>query len=160
MSKKVEAIPHPQNAITPHLIIKGAAQAIEFYKSAFGAVEVCRMPSPDGRVGHAEVKIGNSHVFLADEFPEMGGHSPVKYGGSPVCLHLYVDDVDTVFQRATQNGAVGKMPPTNMFWGDRYSKVTDPFGHEWSIATHIEDLTPEEMAKRSAEAFAGAPGKA
>jgi uncharacterized glyoxalase superfamily protein PhnB len=135
--------------------VRGAAQAIEFYKKAFGAEELTRMPSPDGRtVMHAELQIGDSILFLADEFPEMGARSPKALGGSPVTIHLYVADVDAVFNRAIQAGATAQMPPTDMFWGDRYGKLTDPFGHVWSVATHTEDVPPEEMAKRAQAAFA------
>ena len=113
------------------------------------------MPSPDGRtVMHAELQIGDSILFLADEFPEMGARSPKALGGSPVTIHLYVADVDAVFNRAIQAGATAQMPPTDMFWGDRYGKLTDPFGHVWSVATHTEDVPPEEMAKRAQAAFA------
>jgi uncharacterized glyoxalase superfamily protein PhnB len=151
----VKPVPAGFHTLTPHLIVRGAAQAIEFYKKAFGAEELTRMPSPDGRtVMHAELQIGDSILFLADEFPEMGARSPKALGGSPVTIHLYVADVDAVFNRAIQAGATAQMPPTDMFWGDRYGKLTDPFGHVWSVATHTEDVPPEEMAKRAQAAFA------
>jgi uncharacterized glyoxalase superfamily protein PhnB len=155
MAAKVKPIPEGFHSVTPHLVVKGAAKAIGFYKKAFGAEEVVRMPAPDGeRLMHAEIKIGDSFVMLADEFPEMGGgKSPEALGGSPVGLMIYVPDVDATFNQAVAAGAKVKMPPTDMFWGDRYSKVTDPFGHEWAIATHKEDLTPEQMSERAAKAF-------
>jgi uncharacterized glyoxalase superfamily protein PhnB len=153
------SIPDGHHTITPHLVIKGAAEAIEFYKRAFGAEEIGRMPmpGPDGQVkiGHAELRIGNSFLFLADEFPEYGSTGP--NGHSPVSLHLYVTDVDTAFQRAVDAGATVTMPLADMFWGDRYGKLVDPFGHNWSLATHIEDVTPEEMKERMA-AMKGGPG--
>ena len=155
MAHAVKPVPAGFHTLTPHLIVRGAAQAIEFYKKAFGAEELTRMPSPDGRtVMHAELQIGDSILFLADEFPEMGARSPKALGGSPVTIHLYVADVDAVFNRAIQAGATAQMPPTDMFWGDRYGKLTDPFGHVWSVATHTEDVPPEEMAKRAQAAFA------
>ena len=152
---KVRPIPEGQHTVTPYMIIRGAAQAIDFYKKAFGAVEVGRMAMPDGKaVMHAELKIGDSYVFVTDEFPAMGSKAPPALGGSPVSLHLYVEDVDAVFNRAVAAGATAKMPPADMFWGDRFAKLTDPFGHEWSIATHKEDVSPEEMKKRSQAAMA------
>ena len=152
-------IPDGHHTITPHLVVKGGAEAIDFYKRAFGAEEIGRMPmpGPDGQVkiGHAELRIGNSFLFLADEFPEYGSTGP--NGHSPVSLHLYVTDVDTAFQRAVDAGATVTMPLADMFWGDRYGKLVDPFGHHWSIAEHLEDLTPEQMQERMASAFAGQP---
>jgi PhnB protein len=148
-------IPEGHHAITPHLIIKGASEAIEFYKKAFGAEELYRMPfpGPDGQVklGHAELQIGDSRLFLADEFPQQGSKGP--NGSSPVTIHLYVTDTDATFGQAVAAGATVSMPPTDMFWGDRFSKVVDPYGHHWSIATHQEDLTPEQMQERMAAAF-------
>ena len=156
MKPASKPIPEGFHTIAPHLIIKGAADAIGFYKKAFGAEEVMRMPGPDGKtVMHAELKIGNSMVMIADEFPDMGCLSPKSLKGSPVTLHVYVSDVDKVFQQAISAGATAKMPPADMFWGDRYGKLTDPFGHDWSVATHKYDVTPEECAKAAAEAFAG-----
>ena len=150
----VKPIPVGTHTVTPHLIIKGAARAIEFYAAAFGAVEHYRMPGPDGRsVAHAELKIGDSLVYLADEFPG-GADSPASLGGTSVVIHLFVEDVDAWFARAVKAGAKVKMPATDMFWGDRYGQVEDPFGHVWSIATHVEDLGPEERAKRAKDAFA------
>jgi PhnB protein len=152
-------IPAGYHAITPHLVIKGAAEAIEFYKRAFGAEEVCRMPFPaeDGgvKIGHAELQIGDSKLFLADEFPGYGSVGPD--GSSPVTIHLYVIDADATFNRAVEAGATVRMPLEDAFWGDRYGKLVDPFGHHWSIAEHLEDLTPEQMQERMAAAMAGAP---
>ena len=151
MTEKVNAIPTGYHAITPYLIIRGAAQAIDFYKQAFGAVEIMRMPHGD-KIGHAEIKIGDSFIMLADEFPEMGYQSPESLNGTTVSLVLYIEDVDTVFQRAVDAGAEVKMALENKFYGDRMGTLADPFGHTWSLATHIEDVTPEEMQKRM-EAF-------
>jgi uncharacterized glyoxalase superfamily protein PhnB len=148
-------VPEGQQSLTPHLVVRGAADAIAFYQRAFGAEEVMRMPGPDGRmVLHANLRIGGSHLYLADEFPGMGGKAPPSLGGSPVTLHLYVENADAVFEQAVAAGARVKVPLSNMFWGDRYGQLIDPFGHEWSIATHMEDVAPEEMKKRQAEAFA------
>ncbi len=152
----VNPIPEGFTSVTPHLIIKDAGKAIDFYKKAFGAEELFRMPGPDGKtVMHAEIKIGNSHVMLADEFPDYGCVGPQTLKGSPVTIHLYVENADASYKRAVDAGAKATMPLTDMFWGDRYGKIEDPFGHHWSIATHIEDVAPEECARRSAEAFAG-----
>ena len=152
---KPKAIPEGYHALTPYLAIEGAAQAIEFYKKAFGAKEIARMPGPGGKLMHAELTIGDSHLMLSDACPEMGGNpGPKALGGSPASVHLYVEDVDTVYNRAVAAGAQGKMPPTDMFWGDRFSKLTDPFGHEWSVATHVEDVAPAEMGQRAAMAMA------
>lgn len=150
MGGKVKAIPEGFSTVTPHLVCKDAAKAIEFYTEAFGGVERFRMPGPGGIVMHAEIQIGNSIVMLADEFPEQGARSPLSIGGTPVVLMIYTENVDAVFKRATDAGATAILPPTDMFWGDRYSKLADPFGHQWSIATHVEDVAPEEMMKRMA----------
>ncbi len=153
-------IPAGHHTITPHLIIKGAAEAIEFYKKAFGAEEVFRMPfpGPDGQVklGHADLRIGDAHLFLADEFPQQGGLGP-QGGHSPVTIHLYVTDADAVFNQAVAAGATVAMPLADMFWGDRFGKLVDPFGHHWSIAEHLEDPTPEQMQERMAAIFGGKP---
>ena len=149
-----DAIENGKAALTPHLIINGASEAIDFYVQAFGAVEHYRMPMPDGRLGHAQIQIGKSSIMLADEFPEWGCVSPLARGGSSVVLHLQVADADAVFDRAVEAGATVKMPLDNMFWGDRYGKLTDPFGHEWSIGQTIEQLTPQEMKARGDAAFA------
>ncbi len=156
-------MPHPvpagHHAITPHLVIKGASEAIEFYKQAFGAEELSRLPMPgkDGRVlvGHAELQIGDSRLFLSDEFPEMGSTGPGS--SSPVTLHLYVTDADAAFARAVKAGAKVERPLADMFWGDRYGKLVDPFGHHWSIAEHLEDVPPEQIPQRMAAAFPGVP---
>jgi uncharacterized glyoxalase superfamily protein PhnB len=155
MVSKVKPIPEGHHAVTPYLMIAGADQAIAFYKKAFGAVEVGRMAGPGGQgVVHAELKIGDSFVFLADACPSMGGSDPKALGGTPVSIHLYVENTDAVFNRAVAAGATVKMPPSDMFWGDRFAKLTDPFGHDWSLATHIEDVSHEEMARRAEECFA------
>jgi len=134
------------------LIIKDAARAIEFYKKAFGATELMRMAQPDGRIGHAEIRIGDSPIMLADEFPEMGHRSPQSLGGSPVSILLYVEDVDALFNQAVSAGAKVQKPVQDQFYGDRIGGVTDPFGHVWYIATHKEEVSPEEMRKRAAAA--------
>jgi uncharacterized glyoxalase superfamily protein PhnB len=131
--------------VIPHLVCEGAADAIEFYKKAFNAVEQMRMPGDNGRIMHAALTIGNSTIMLADDFPEYGGLGPKALKGSPVTLHMVVPDVDASFQQAVDAGASVRMAPADMFWGDRYGQVTDPFGHHWSIATHIKDMTPAEM---------------
>jgi uncharacterized glyoxalase superfamily protein PhnB len=152
---KVKPIPEGYHSLTPHIVVRGAAEAIEFYKKAFGAVELRRSPMPDGKkLIHADLLIGDSHLLLVDDMPEMGCHAPFEPGATPVTLHLFVEDVDAVYERAVAAGARATMPPADMFWGDRYGKLVDPFGHEWSLATHKEDLTPEEMQKRSDEMFA------
>jgi uncharacterized glyoxalase superfamily protein PhnB len=147
MSTPVKAIPEGMHSVTPHLTCAGAAEAIEFYKKAFGAVEMGRMPGPGGKLIHAQVRIGDSPVMLVDEFPEWGGKGPKTLGGTPVTIHLYVPDADAVFKTAVAAGATVKMEMADMFWGDRYGVVIDPFGHTWSLATHIKDMTPEEMAQ-------------
>jgi PhnB protein len=150
-TKAKNAIPEGYHSITPYLICKGAATAIDWYVSALGAVELFRMPGPDGAIGHAEVRIGNSNVMLADEFPDMGAKSPQSFGGSPVGLMLYVDDCDAVFARAVAAGAKVERDVQDQFYGDRSGSLVDPFGHKWTIGTHVEDLTPEEMKRRSDE---------
>lgn len=141
----VKAIPEDMHSVTPHLVCDGAADAIAFYKKAFNAVESARMPGPGGKIMHAQIKIGDSHIMLVDEFPDMATFSPKHLKGSPVTLHLYVEDVDAVYKQAIDAGATARMPPADMFWGDRYGVLVDPFGHNWSIATHKRDLTPEQM---------------
>jgi PhnB protein len=145
---KAKAIPDGITSVTPYLIVKDGAQAIDFYKRAFGATELVRMPAPDGSIAHAEIQIGNAHVYLADENPQMKALSPQTLGGTAVGLMHYVEDVDDVFARATDAGAKPVAAPSDMFWGDRWSLVEDPFGHQWQIATHVEDLTPEQMLER------------
>jgi uncharacterized glyoxalase superfamily protein PhnB len=140
-------IPQGMHSVTPHLICAGAAKAIEFYKAAFGATEQARLPGPDGRLMHASVKIGDSQVMLADEMPEWGSLGPKSLKGSPVTIHLYVDDVDAFVERAVKAGAKVTMPVADQFWGDRYGKLEDPFGHHWSVATHVRDVSMEEAQK-------------
>jgi PhnB protein len=148
----VKAIPAGRHVATPALCIRGAAEAIEFYKQAFGAVELSRFPGSDGHsVMHAEIKIGDSPIMMSDEFPNMGNKSPATLGGTTGSIMLYFEDVDAAFQKAVAAGATPEMPPADMFWGDRFAKITDPFGHSWSLATHIEDVSPEEMARRGQE---------
>jgi PhnB protein len=144
-------IPDGYRTATPYLIVKGAADAIEFYKRAFGATELLRMADPKGRVGHAEIRIGDSVIMLADEYPEMGHRGPRSLGGSSVSILLYLEDVDAVFERALKAGARAQRPVQNQFYGDRSGTLEDPFGHVWTIATHVEDV-PEEELKRRAEA--------
>lgn len=150
MTSKVKPIPEGYHTATPYLIIKGAADAIEFYKKAFGATELMRMSGPGGKIGHAEIKIGDSVIMLADEAPEMNARSPQSFGGSPISILLYVEDVDAVFNRAVAAGAKVERPVTDQFYGDRIGGLTDPFGHAWYISTHKEDVSPEEMKKRAA----------
>jgi PhnB protein len=142
---QVKPVPEGMHTVTPHLTCAGAAAAIEFYKRAFQAEEVARMAAPDGKLMHAMVRIGDSAVMLVDEFPDYGAVGPKTLKGSPVTLHLYVNDVDTFVRRAVDAGAKITMPLADMFWGDRYCQLEDPFGHRWSVATHVRDLTPEEM---------------
>jgi uncharacterized glyoxalase superfamily protein PhnB len=152
---RVPPIPRGYHTVTPHLTVRGAAEAIDFYQRAFGARERGRMPGPDGKVVmHAELQIGNSIVFLADEFPDMGCRAPQTLGGATGTLHIYVRDVDRAFQRAVAAGAEVRMPVTDMFWGDRYAKVADPFGHEWGLATHKENLSAREIERRAQAFFA------
>ncbi|HET7226556.1 MAG TPA: VOC family protein [Candidatus Eisenbacteria bacterium] len=151
----VKHIPEGQHCVTPALIVKGGRKAIAFYEAAFGAKVKDVMYGPDGEsVAHAELTIGDSVIFLGDESPEWGTRSPHTLGGSPVSLNLYTEDCDAVYQRALAAGATGDMPPGDKFWGDRYAKITDPFGHTWGIATHIEDVTAEEMERRLAAEMA------
>jgi PhnB protein len=159
MAKK---IPDGYHAITPALTVHDGAQAIDFYKRAFGAQEVMRMPGPDGKgVMHAELKIGDSTFMLSDEQPEMGCRAPTSVGGPTGYLYVYVPDVDAAFEQAVDAGAKVLMPVTDMFWGDRFGQVEDPSGHRWGLATHTEDLTPEEIGRRQREFFAsmGQPKK-
>ena len=153
-----QAIPQGSEGIIPHLVVSNAAKAIDFYKQAFGAEEICRIPTPDGqKIMHAQVLIGGRPVYLCDDFPEYcGGKSrtPESLGATPVTIHQYVTDCDAAISRAERAGAKVTMPAEDMFWGDRYGTVTDPFGHSWSFATHIRDATPEEMAEAAKTAFA------
>jgi uncharacterized glyoxalase superfamily protein PhnB len=152
-------IPQGMHSITPHLVCAGAAKAIDFYKQAFGATEEGRMPGPDGRLMHAALKIGDSTVMLVDEMPEWGSLGPKALKGSPVTIHLYVEDVDALVARAVKAGARVTMPVAEQFWGDRYGKLEDPFGHHWSVATHVRDVSRDEMQrameKMSAQKGAG-----
>jgi len=151
MTKAVKPIPEGFNTLTPHLMVKGAAQAIDFYKQAFGAEELFRMSDPDGkRIGHAEIKIGDSILMLADEYPEMGFLSPQSLNGTPVSFMIYVEDVDAAFKRAVDAGATVMRPLEDRFYGDRVGTINDPFGHQWSLGTHKEDVAPEELEKRAA----------
>lgn len=147
-SRPVHHIPEGYNSITPYLIVKGAADAIDYYKNVFGATEVMRMAQPDGRIGHAELKIGNSHIMLADEFPEMDHHGPLSLGSSPVSILVYVEDVDAIVNRAVAAGAKILKPVQDQFYGDRSGFIRDPFGHLWGVATHKEDVSPQEMQER------------
>jgi PhnB protein len=146
-------IPDGYRTATPYLIIKGAAEAIEFYKRAFGATELLRMADPQGRVGHAEIKIGDSVIMLADEHPAMGYRGPRSLGGSSVSILLYLEDVDAVFERAVKAGAKAQRPVVDQFYGDRSGTLEDPFGHVWTVATHVEDVSPEEMRRRAEAAM-------
>jgi uncharacterized glyoxalase superfamily protein PhnB len=151
---KTQSIPAGMTAVTPHLIVAGAAEAIEFYKKAFGAAEEMRLPAPDGKLMHARLRIGGAAVMLVDEMPHCNALGPKTLKGTPVTIHLFVEEVDAVFARAVKAGATAVMPPADMFWGDRYGVVTDPFGHCWSIATHQRDLSPDEIHKGMLEACA------
>lgn len=152
---KPRPIPPGYHTVTPHLVVRGAPDAIAFYRRAFGAEESFRMTSPDGKtVMHAEVRIGDSPVMLAEEDARMGNVSPLASGSTSVTISLYVEDADAVFARAVAAGAKTLLPPTDMFWGDRYAQVLDPYGHRWAIATHVKDVTPDEM-KRAMSAMCG-----
>ena len=148
-------IPDGYHTATPYLIIGGAGDAIEFYKKAFGAQELFRFPTPDGKIGHAEIKIGDSPIMLADEYPAMGYKGPQTLGGSPVSIMIYVEDVDTIFNQAVAAGATVKEAVSDKFYGDRLGTVTDPFGHVWHISTHKEDVSIEEVQKRAQAAHGG-----
>jgi uncharacterized glyoxalase superfamily protein PhnB len=154
---QVKPIPDGMHTITPHLICAGAADAIGFYVKAFGAVEQGRIPGADGKLMHAQVKIGDSMLMLVDEMPQWGALGPKALKGSPVTIHLYVKDVDAVYAQAVAAGATPKMPPADMPWGDRYGQVEDPFGHRWSIATHTRDLTEAQIRDGLAKMAAGSP---
>lgn len=149
----VKPIPEGYHSITPYLIVEDAKRALAFYAKAFSAQELMRMDDPSGKIMHAEMLFGDSHVMLADEFPQMGVKGPKSYGGSPQSLMFYVENVDEVFEKAVSEGGIVKRPLENQFYGDRTGTIEDPFGHSWTIATHVEDLSPEEMEKRAAEAM-------
>jgi PhnB protein len=150
MSKSVRPIPEDHHTVSPYLIVNDAAAALAFYGKAFGAVELMRHTDPSGKVGHAEIRIGDSVIMLADEFPDFGARSPRHYGGSPVGIHLYVEGVDKLSSRAIAAGAKVVRPVQDQFYGDRNGTLEDPFGHLWHISTHIEDVPPEELSKRAA----------
>jgi len=150
-------IPDGFHSLTPHIVVKGAAKAIDFYKQAFGAEEINRAAMPDGSIMHALLRVGDSMLMLNDEFPQMHAMGPTSIGGTPVTLHLYVQDADKTWQRAVQAGAKVKMPIADMFWGDRYGIVSDPFGHDWAIATHTKDLTPDQIMAAAKASMSGPP---
>lgn len=151
-SQNSKPIPDGMHTVTPHLVCAGAAVAIEFYKTAFAAVEVGRLPGPEGKLIHAMIRIGDSVVMLVDEFPEWGSFGPRSLKGSPVTIHLYVENVDFFVKRAVEAGAYITMPLADMFWGDRYCQLEDPFGHRWSVATHLHDVSPEELEQAALNA--------
>jgi PhnB protein len=151
----VDPIPANYPRVTPYLAVDGAAEAIGFYCDVLGATERGRMAGPDGRIGHAELSIGDSTVMLSDAFPEMGAQSPRALGGSPVTLHVYVEDADSVFAKAVSAGAKEIRPVDDQFYGDRSGQFEDPWGHRWNVATHVEDVPPDEMEKRAAQAMSG-----
>jgi|SRR5688572_10604591 len=153
----VKPIPDGYSSVTPYLIVTGAANALDYYKMAFDAQEIMRMPGPDGKIAHAEIQIGNARLMLADESPQMGHKSPQTIGGSGTGLMLYVNDVDDTFQRAVSGGGKVVQEVKNQFYGDRSGTLADPFGHHWTIATHVEDVAPEEMKRRMDEAMKAAP---
>jgi len=150
MANQVKAIPEGYQSVTPYLIVDGAGAAIDFYKKAFDAVELFRMAQPDGRIGHAEIRIGNSPIMLADEFPDMEYLGPAKRGGSSVSLLIYVEEVDSIFKQAINAGATEQRAVENKFYGDRMGTLVDPYGHIWHIGTHVEDVSAEEMERRAA----------
>ena len=154
MASQTRQIPEGFHTVTPYLVVRDAAGAIDFYKQAFGAEELFRLEGPPGKIGHAEIKIGDSIIMLADEMESGNCRSPQSLGGTAVNILLYVKDVDRVFNQAVSAGAEVAMPLDDMFWGDRYGQVTDPFGHSWALATHKEDIPPEELQKRAQMAFA------
>ena len=148
---KVKPVPEGHHTVAPYLVVDGAAAAMEFYTRAFGAQELFRMPGPNGAIMHAEIMIGDSPVMLCDASPETGSQSPQSLNGTPVSIFLYVPDVDGFVARATAAGATLKVPLTNMFWGDRYAQLADPYGHVWQVATHVEDVAPDEMMRRATD---------
>lgn len=160
MADKVKAVPKGFRTVNAYLTVDGGARALEFYKKAFNAKEIARMMFPDGqKLAHAEIKIGNTFVMISDESPERGVRSPKSIGGSGMRLVLYVRNCDRVYKRAVKAGATSRMEPVDMFWGDRWSEIEDPFGHRWNVCTHKEDVPPEEMARRSQEFFAQMGGQ-
>ncbi|HEV8197269.1 MAG TPA: VOC family protein [Gemmatimonadales bacterium] len=157
MPKSVKPIPSDTGQVTPYLVVRDATSAIDFYKRVFGATEVIRIVDPNGKIGHADLKIGDAHLMLSDEFPEMDANGPEVFGGSPVMIHVYVEDVDEVAARAQKAGARFAKPVENQFYGDRGGKFTDPFGQLWWIASRKENLSPEEMKRRAAEMYEAQP---
>jgi uncharacterized glyoxalase superfamily protein PhnB len=155
MSQSASPIPEGFHSITPHLVCENAAEALAFYQRAFGAQEVGRMDGPGGKIMHAELRIGDSMLMLADAFPEYGSRGPRALQGTPVTIHMYVEDADAVWQRAIDAGATVEMPLEDAFWGDRYGQVVDPFGHRWSIATHQRDMTPQQIEEAMRSAMPG-----
>ena len=155
MAGSVKPIPEGYHSVTPYLCIKGASEAIEFYKSAFDATELLRIPSPDGSIGHAEIQIGDSRIMIPDESPKMDFRSPATIGWTPVHVYIYVEDADRIFAQANAAGATAMMPLEDQFWGDRTGTLVDPFGHRWYVSTHKEDLTEEEIGARAAKLFGG-----
>ncbi len=153
MATKANPIPQGYHTVTPNIVVNGAAKALEFYQKAFGAEETVRMPAPDGGIMHAEFRIGDSVIMLADEMPDMGARSPKAYGGTPVRFYVYVENVDAAWKRAVDAGGKTIMPLQDMFWGDRTGCLEDPFGHLWNLAQHVSDPTPEEMRKGQEEFF-------
>jgi PhnB protein len=153
MAKAAQPVPRGYHTVTPSLVVAGAAKAIDFYKKALGAEEVMRFPGPGGTIMHAEIRVGDSVVMLADEMPEQGGRGPKSYGGTPVSFFVYKDNVDAAWKRAVDAGGKEIMPLQDMFWGDRSGCFEDPFGHRWWLAQHIQDLTPEEIQRNAAEFF-------
>lgn len=151
MAAKVKPVPEGYRTVTPYLVVNDARTAIDFYRRAFGAKEVVKMDGPGGKISHAELKLGDSMIMLSDEMPGSGTRAPTSLGGTTAGVFLYLENVDTTFQQAVAAGAKVDSPLADMFWGDRYGKLTDPFGHSWSLATHKEDVAPEEMARRMKE---------
>lgn len=160
MAGKVKAVPEGTHSITAHLMVREGPKAVEFYHKAFGAQVLGVHKTPDGKVMHATLKVGDSQFMLADEFPGMSNPAAQTLGGSPVVLNLYVEDVDTLFNQAVAAGAKVTMPLSNQFWGDRYGQIVDPFGHSWALGSHIEDVAPEEMERRANEIFGQMANKA
>jgi PhnB protein len=154
VTRSAKSVPQGFHTVTPSLVVQNAAKAIEFYKKAFGAQERMRMSTPDGKIGHAELQIGDSIIFLSDEMPNMGSKSPQSVGTSTGTLYLYVEDVDKDFKRAVDAGGKTTMPVADMFWGDRFGSLVDPFGHTWGLSTHKEDLTEKEIGERSKDFYA------
>lgn len=153
MKSNVKPIPDGYSVVSPYLIIRGAARALEFYRQVLGAKERMRLPMPNGQIGHAEIEIGGSVIMLSDESPEMGCRGPESFGGSPVSLHVYVEDVDAVVAKAVSHGAKLTRPVEDQFYGDRSGTIVDPFGHTWHLATHVEDVAPDEIDRRMKEKF-------